>query len=33
MPDLPVGSIVIGLIVEVVLVIGVLLWYRSLRKK
>ena len=33
MPDLPVGLIVIGVIVEVVLVVGVLIWYRSSRKK
>jgi hypothetical protein len=33
MPDLPGGLIVIGLIVEVVLVVGVLLWYRSSHKK
>jgi hypothetical protein len=33
MPDLPVGLIVIGLLVEVVLGVGVLIWYRSLRKK
>jgi hypothetical protein len=33
MPDLPVGLIVIGLLVEVVLVVGVLIWYQSLRKK
>ena len=33
MPDLPVGLIVIGLPVEVVLIVGVLIWYRSLRKK
>jgi hypothetical protein len=33
MPDLPVGLIVIGVIIEVVLVVGVLLWYRSSRKK
>jgi hypothetical protein len=33
MPDLPVGLIVIGLLVEVVLVVGVLIWHRSLRKK
>jgi hypothetical protein len=33
MSDLPVGLIVVGLIVEVVLVVGMLIWYRSLRKK
>jgi len=33
MPDLPAGLIVIGLIVEIALVVGVLMWYRSLRKK
>jgi hypothetical protein len=32
-PDLSVGLIVVGLLVEVVLVTGVLIWYRSLRKK
>jgi hypothetical protein len=33
MPDLPVGLIVTGLIIEIVLVIGLLLWYRSSHKK
>jgi hypothetical protein len=33
MPDLPVGLIIVGLLVEVVLVVGVLLWYQSSRKK
>jgi hypothetical protein len=33
MPDLPVGLIVIGLMIEVVLAVGMLLWYRSLGKK
>jgi|GEM_PF-5411895 hypothetical protein len=33
MPDLPAGLIIIGLLIEAVLVGGVLIWYRSLRKK
>jgi hypothetical protein len=33
MPDLPVGLIVIGVIIEVVLVVGMLIWYRSSRKQ
>jgi len=33
MSDLPVGLLVTGVIIEVVLVIGVSLWYRSSRKK
>lgn len=33
MPDLPVGLIVIGLLVEIALVGGMLIWYHSRRKK
>jgi hypothetical protein len=33
MSDLPVGLMVVGVIIEVVLVAGVLIWYRSSRKK
>jgi hypothetical protein len=33
MLDLPAGLMVIGVIIEVALVAGVLIWYRSSRKK
>jgi hypothetical protein len=33
MPDLPVGLLIIGLFIEIVLVAAVLIWYQSRRKK